>query len=62
MKKGATQNGRLDVVWLDEGEATAIQNVKTTVESNAIYNLAGQKVDAAYKGIVIMNGKKMIQK
>lgn len=62
VKKGATQNGRLDVVWLDEGEATAIQNVKTTVESNAIYNLAGQKVDAAYKGIVIMNGKKMIQK
>ena len=26
------------------------------------YNLAGQRVDANYKGIVIRNGKRMIQK
>ena len=26
------------------------------------YNLSGQKVDAAYRGIVIRNGKKMIKK
>ena len=56
---------RLNVVWLDgsEDEATAIQFVKNAnVESDVIYNLAGQKVDANYKGIIIKNGKKMIQK
>ena len=35
----------------------AEQNVNAPV-----YNLAGQKVDAAYKGIIIKNGQKMIQK
>ena len=30
--------------------------------NGAIYNLAGQKVDANYKGVVIKNGKKMMQK
>ena len=44
-------------------EASAIKNVKATkVVNNARYNLAGQKVDASYKGIVIQNGKKFIQK
>ena len=28
----------------------------------AIYNLAGQKVNANYKGVVIQNGRKFIQK
>ena len=44
--------------------ATGIQNVKNAAEAEdgAIYNLAGQKVDAAFKGLVIKNGKKMIQK
>ena len=32
-----------------------------TTEDN-LYNLAGQKVNKNYKGIIIMNGKKMIQK
>ena len=39
----------------------AIQTRKPSV-SNAIYNLAGQRVDANYKGLVIKNGVKMIQK
>jgi hypothetical protein len=30
-------------------------------QSDAIYNLAGQKVNAQYKGVVIKNGKKVIQ-
>ena len=59
--------GRLQTVWLDEdgnveGDATAIETVKTVVNDGVIYNLAGQKVDANYKGVVIKNGKKMIQK
>ena len=58
---------RLNNVWLDEdgnveGDATAINKVKVAAEKDAIYNLAGQKVAASYKGIVIKNGKKYIQK
>ena len=45
------------------GNATAIQAVKNVqAESNVIYNLAGQRVDANYKGVVIVNGQKKIQK
>ena len=53
------------IKWLDEdGNVTAITGAKTETILNdgAIYNLAGQKVDANYKGIVIKNGKKMIQR
>jgi hypothetical protein len=43
--------------------ASGIKNVKTDKALNNVrYNLAGQKVDASYKGIVIQNGKKFIQK
>ena len=42
---------------------TGIKNVKAEKALNNVrYNLAGQKVDANYKGIVIQNGKKFIQK
>lgn len=43
--------------------AAGIQAVKTVKADNGfIYNLAGQRVDANYKGVVIKNGQKMIQK
>ncbi len=45
--------------------STGIENVKAAAELKAdaaIYNLAGQKVDAAFKGMVIQNGKKFINK
>ena len=42
--------------------ADGIQVVKALTEVFAIYNLAGQRVDANYKGVVIINGQKMIQK
>lgn len=45
------------------GAATGISAAKASAQTAAIvYNLAGQKVGADYKGIVIVNGKKMIQK
>ena len=45
------------------GGTTGIKGVKTvTPISTAIYNLKGQKVDASYKGIVIKDGKKYLQK
>lgn len=41
----------------------AIKAAEKAIASDAaIYNLAGQKVDAAFKGIVIQNGVKRIQK
>jgi len=44
------------------GAGTAIHAVKTENADDTIYNLAGQRVDASYKGVVIKNGKKLIQK
>ena len=45
------------------GNTTAISNVqKTVVEDNRIYNLNGQEVKNAGKGIFIKNGKKYIIK
>lgn len=45
------------------GSSTGISNITTSAADNApVYNLAGQKVNGSYKGIVIKNGKKMIKK
>lgn len=42
---------------------SAINAVKKAANADgAIYNIAGQKVNASYKGLVIKNGKKYIQK
>ncbi len=42
---------------------TGISSVKSAAAQNgAIYNIAGQKVSASYKGLVIMNGKKYVNK
>lgn len=46
-----------------EGADAAVNKVQVeTIGDNVIYNLAGQKVGESYKGIVIRNGKKFIQK
>ena len=49
-----------------ESEATginAIDNGELTIDNDApMYNLAGQKVTKSYKGVVIQNGKKYINK
>ena len=60
------------VIWLDDMDDTdpftAINEMKAQGNSNvvkgnnAVYNLAGQKVGADFKGIVIKNGKKYVQK
>jgi hypothetical protein len=45
-----------------ESAGTGISTVVSSKKaSSAIYNIAGQKVDKNYKGLVIKNGKKMIQ-
>jgi hypothetical protein len=45
-------------------ETSGISNVTTkgNKATGAIYNIAGQKVDKSYKGLVIQNGKKFVNK
>ena len=45
-----------------EEETDGIKAVSTTVENGVRYNLAGQKVGADYKGIIVVNGKKYLNK
>ncbi|MBR2231432.1 MAG: hypothetical protein IJ891_03595 [Prevotella sp.] len=51
------------IYFLKKSDASAIQKIDTKKSqgNNAIYNLAGQKVNAQYKGVVIKNGKKVMQ-
>lgn len=41
---------------------TGIATIKAEAAQGKLYNVAGQKVDANYKGIVIVNGKKVLMK
>jgi len=50
-----------------EDETTDISDIISAINAennadNAVYNLAGQKVNSNYKGIVIKNGKKIMNK
>lgn len=55
--------GSYIVFKVDYSIGTAIQAVKTQkINDGVMYNLAGQKVDASYKGVVIVNGKKVLNK
>ena len=50
-------------ILLEKDPSTGISNatILTPAKSTKIYNLAGQQVDASYKGVVIKNGKKFVQ-
>ena len=50
------------VLYVLDDVSTKIDGVETrkAVDNAAIYNLAGQRVSKAYKGVVIKNGKKYI--
>ena len=55
-----------EIVLLNAGQIPSadpagIQKVQTAAQNGAIYNVAGQKVDENYKGLVIKNGKKVVQ-
>lgn len=51
-------------IYSINGKTAGVQNI--TVEQNNVnapaFNLAGQRVNAAYKGIVVKNGKKFLNK
>ena len=54
-------------VNISQGEATGIDNNRVTItvnreKSTPAYNLAGQRVNSGYKGLVIKNGRKVVMK
>lgn len=63
-RNSASTNLFITKFVITRGGASGIENVEvvTPVKNNAIYNLSGQKVDASYKGIIIVNGKKFFNK
>ena len=51
------------VIGDEESETTSIsEELRVKSEESSAYNLAGQKVSKDYKGIVVVNGKKVIRK
>ncbi len=51
------------LIRIDDDNPAAIEKLSATpTKDNILYNLCGQRVDANYKGVVIKNGQKMIQK
>jgi len=55
-------NGKYLEIYVTEVTNTSgISNINADAATLPAYNLAGQKVDAAYKGVVIRGGKKFIQ-
>ena len=63
LAKGAENNIYFDDmhVWITNPSGIK-QEVMVRPVSGIRYNLAGQKVSESYKGVVIMNGKKFVQK
>lgn len=46
----------------EDDETNGITTIKSSEEETPVYNLSGRRVDASYKGIVLKNGRKMLQK
>ena len=59
---GTTVVKKVQVIEKAKGGETYIKPTKPNKSDGAIYNLAGQKVSTSYKGFVIKNGKKFLQK
>lgn len=63
LKELGLTNSKLDIVF--DGEATGIRTINQdneSLNSEVIYNLKGQRVGKSYKGIVIINGEKYLNK
>ena len=62
-KYSGTGNILISSIEIEPVDAAGIQAVTAVnAQNDAIFNIAGQRVNANYKGVVIVNGKKMIQK
>lgn len=58
----ASAGSKAPTLMLVINDATSIESATYRMQNEGAYNLAGQKVGADYKGIVIMNGKKYLKK
>ena len=57
--------GLVNLVFKNADGTTSIQSIDTkkpSYEKNVMYNLQGMRVDDSYRGIVIVNGKKILKK
>ncbi len=61
---GGGQRTESNIVWLSsiDGSGTGVQGIETGKQSAAAYNALGQRVDNNYRGLVIKNGKKFVNK
>lgn len=60
MTPEVAQGGKILTI---NGKSTNINNIEMNKSYNgAIYNIAGQKVTSSYKGLVIINGRKFVNK
>jgi hypothetical protein len=61
---GQTTSSSRDFLGFDANTTTAIDNVVIKpIDDNApMYNLVGQRVNKSHKGVVIVNGKKVVRK
>ena len=58
-------NARMKIMVIGDGETTGIETIdngQLTIDNSKAYNLNGVRVNANYKGIIIMNGKKYMNK
>ena len=61
--RGGNTRINLMMIKIERKGSTGIEKlVELRADDNTIYNLAGQKVDASYKGIAIINGRKVVLK
>ncbi len=61
ISRGSGESG-IFYIEVSEGNATAIQTIKPSPVGISVYSLSGQQVNTNYKGIVIRQGQRVIQK
>jgi hypothetical protein len=57
-----SKNTQINKIVVTLDTSTAIQAVESTRNDGIIYNMAGQRVEKAQKGLYIMNGRKFMVK
>ena len=63
MKYGTTYElGKGCYLYSIKKNTAGISSVKASQKSSVLYNLSGQRVNGSYKGVVISNGKKFVNK
>ncbi len=61
---GGGECNKSAVVWIDNPNSSGISDIKSDMESGkaVMYNIAGQRLYAPQKGLIIINGRKVLMK